>query len=235
LPVLAKAVIYWSRTVIRLIIAMLTGISADMLRQVERGIAILKDGGLVAFPTDTVYGLGACADLAPAVERVYTVKKRPRDIPLPLLLASTAQISEVSYPVPKMAWLLAEYFLPGALTLVLPRSGLAVDTVTGGVATVAVRVPAHPVPVALIEGVGVPIVGTSANLSGRSSPLTAKEVYAQLGDRVDLVIDGGRCPGGQESTIVDLTREVPLVLREGAIPVAELRRICGHIITKERG
>jgi len=206
-----------------------------MLRQVERGIAILKDGGLVAFPTDTVYGLGACADLALAVERVYTVKKRPRDMPLPLLLASTAQISEVSYPVPQMAWLLAEYLLPGALTLVLPRSGLVADTVTGGAFTVAVRVPAHPVPVALIEGVGVPIIGTSANLSGRPSPLTAKEVCAQLGDIVDLVIDGGCCPGGQESTIVDVTGEVPLVLREGAIPVAELRRVCGRILVKERG
>jgi L-threonylcarbamoyladenylate synthase len=235
LPLLDEAVIYWSRTVLRLIIAMLTGISADILRQVERGVAILKSGGLVAFPTDTVYGLGACADLAPAVERVYNVKQRPRDMALPLLLASTAQISEVSYPVPETARLLAEYFLPGALTLVLPKSGLVADIVTGGAATVAVRVPAHPIPVALIEGIGVPIVGTSANLSGQPSLLTAKEVHAQLGDRVDLVIDGGRCPGGQESTIVDVTGEVPVVLREGAIPVAELRRVCGRIMVKERG
>ncbi len=206
-----------------------------MLRRVEKGVAILKSGGLVAFPTDTVYGLGACADLVPAVERVYNVKQRPRDMALPLLLASTAQISEVSYPVPEMARLLAEYFLPGALTLVLPKSGLVADIVTGGAETVAVRVPAHPVPVALIEGVGVPIVGTSANLSGQPSLLTAREVHAQLGDRVDLVIDGGRCPGGRESTIVDVTGEVPVVLREGAIPVAELRRVCGRIMVKERG
>jgi L-threonylcarbamoyladenylate synthase len=214
---------------------MLIGISADMLHRVERGVAILKSGGLVAFPTDTVYGLGACADLALAVERVYNVKQRPRDMALPLLLAGNAQISEVSYPVPQTAWLLAEYFLPGALTLILPKSGLVADTITGGADTVAVRVPAHPVPVALIEGVGVPIIGTSANLSGRPSLLTAREVRAQLGDRVDLVIDGGRCPGGRESTIVDVTGEVPVVLREGAIPVAELRRVCGRILVKERG
>jgi L-threonylcarbamoyladenylate synthase len=235
LPVLAEAVIYWSRTVIRLIIAMLTGISADILRQVERGIAILKSGGLIAFPTDTVYGLGACADLTPAVERVYNVKQRPRSVALPLLLANTAQISEVSYPVPEAARLLTEHFLPGALTLVLPSPGPMAAIVTAGAATVAVRVPAHPIPVALIEGVGVPIIGTSANLSGQPSSLTAKDVRAQLGDRVDLVIDGGRCPGGQESTIVDVTGEVPLVLREGAIPVAELRRVCGRIMVKERG
>jgi L-threonylcarbamoyladenylate synthase len=214
---------------------MLTGVSAHVEQQVARGVAILKSGGLVAFPTDTVYGLGARADLAPAVERVYAVKQRPRDMALPLLLASTGQISEVSYPVPPLAWLLAEHFLPGALTLVLPRSALVADIVTGGAATVAVRVPAHPVPVALVEGVGVPIIGTSANLSGQPSLLTATEVRTQFGDMVDLVIDGGRCPGGWESTIVDVTGEIPVVLREGAIPVAEIRRVCGRIMVREGG
>jgi L-threonylcarbamoyladenylate synthase len=214
---------------------MLTGISADVLRQVERGVATLKKGGLVAFPTDTVYGLGACADLEVAVARVYTVKQRPLDMALPLLLASTSQISRVANPVPAMAWLLAEKFLPGALTLVLHRSDLVADIVTGGAATVAVRVPAHIVPLALIEGAGVPIVGTSANLSGQPSPLTADEVRAQLGDSIELVIGDGRCPGGKESTIVDVTGEAPVVLREGAITVAELQRVCGRITVKERG
>jgi L-threonylcarbamoyladenylate synthase len=213
----------------------LNGVSFHIEQQVAKGVAILKKGGLVVFPTDTVYGLGACADLAPAVERVYNVKQRPRDMALPLLLASTAQISEVSYPVPPTAWLLAEHFLPGALTLVLPSPGPMAAIITGGAATVAVRVPAHPIPVALVEGVGVPIIGTSANLSGQPSLLTATEVRAQLGNRVDLVIDGGRCPGGRASTIVDVTGEVPIVLREGAIPVAELRRVCGRIMVKERG
>ena len=119
---------------------MLTGVSAHVEQQVTRGVAILKSGGLVAFPTDTVYGLGARADLAPAVERVYAVKQRPRNMALPLLLASTGQISGVSCPVSPVARLLAEHFLPGALTLVLPRSALVADIVTGGAATVAVRV-----------------------------------------------------------------------------------------------
>ena len=191
-------------------------------KQVEQGISILKQGGIVAFPTDTVYGLGACISLPHAVERVYQVKKRPLNMPLPLLLADKSQIGEVAEPVPPIAWLLAEKFLPGGLTIVLFKSKSVPDIVTGGGKTVALRIPAHPTPVALIQGVGTPIVGTSANLSGKPSALTAEEVYAQLDNKVDLIIDGGRCPGGKESTIVDLTGETPLVLREGAISREEL-------------
>lgn len=202
-------------------------------KQVERGISILKQGGLVAFPTDTVYGLGACVNIEQAVERLYQVKKRPRNMALPLLLAHTSQISEVAEPVPEIAWLLARHFLPGALTLVLPKSNSVPDIITAGGMTVAVRIPAHPVPVALAEGLGEPVVGTSANLSGRPSPLTADEVYSQFDDKVDLVIDGGRCPGGRESTIVDVTREIPVILREGAISREEIEQVCGNILKKE--
>jgi L-threonylcarbamoyladenylate synthase len=214
---------------------MLAKISADVQRQVERGISVLKQGGLVAFPTDTVYGLGACASLVPAVERVYTVKQRPRDMALPLLLAHTSQVDEVAQTVPEIAWLLADYFWPGALTLVLPKSSRVPDIITAGAMTVAVRIPAHPVPVALIEGVGVPIVGTSANLSGQPSLLVADEVRAQFGDMIDLIIDGGRCPGGRESTIVDVTVETPVVLREGAILIEELERVCGKVMARGGG
>jgi len=202
-------------------------------KQVERGISILKQGGLVAFPTDTVYGLGACVNIEQAVERLYQVKKRPRNMALPLLLAHTSQISEVAEPVPEIAWLLARHFLPGALTLVLPKSNSVPDIITAGGMTVAVRIPAHPVPVALAEGLGAPVVGTSANLSGRPSPLTAGEVYSQFGDKVDLVIDGGRCPGGRESTIVDVIGEIPVILREGAISREEIEQVCGNILKKE--
>lgn len=202
-------------------------LSSSIQQQVEQAISILKQGGIVAFPTDTVYGLGACISIAQAVERVYQVKERPRSMALPLLLADKSQIGEVAEPVPPIAWLLADKFLPGALTMVLPRAKSVPDIVTGGGKTVAVRIPAHPVPVALIQGVGAPIVGTSANLSGKPSSLTAEEVYAQLGDRVDLIIDGGRCPGGKESTIVDLTGEAPVLLREGAISREELEQVCG--------
>jgi len=202
-------------------------LSSSIRQQVKQAISILKQGGIVAFPTDTVYGLGACISIPQAVERVYQVKGRPRSMALPLLLADKSQIGEVAYPVPPIAWLLAAKFLPGALTMVLPRAKSVPDIVTGGGATVAVRIPAHPIPVALIQGVGAPIVGTSANLSGMPSSLTAEEVYAQLGDRVDLIIDGGRCRSGKESTIVDLTGETPMVLREGAISREELEQVCG--------
>lgn len=205
---------------------MLDKLPSSIQRQVEEGISILRQGGLVAFPTDTVYGLGAGAGLPQAVERVYQVKQRPRDRALPLLLADISQISEVAAPVPQVAWLLARAFLPGALTLVLPKSKSVPDIITGSGNTVAVRVPAHPVPVALARGLGTPIVGTSANISGQPSPLTAEEVSVQFGDKIELVINGGQCPGGRESTVVDVTGEVPVVLREGAISKEELRQVC---------
>ncbi len=204
-------------------------------QQVEKGISILKEGGIVAFPTDTVYGLGACANLRQAVERVYRVKKRPLNMALPLLLADISQITEVAYPVPQVAWLLAHAFLPGALTLVLYKSKSVLDIITAGGMTVAVRVPAHPIPIALIEGLGSPVVGTSANLSGKPSSLTADEVYSQFDDEIDLVIDGGRCLGGRESTIVDVTGETPVVLREGAISRERLRQVYENIVFNKEG
>lgn len=208
---------------------MLAKLPLGIQEQIRDGISVLKRGGLVVFPTDTVYGLGACFSSLPAVERIYQLKQRPRSVALPLLLADTAQISEVAQVVPPVALLLARSFLPGALTMVLPRSKSVPDIVTGGGETIAVRIPAHPVAIALIKGVGMPIVGTSANVSGRPSALTAGEVFSQFSDRIDLVIDGGRCPGGIESTIVDVTGEVPRLLRPGAISREELERVC-HII-----
>jgi len=208
-------------------------IPSDVQQQVETGISILRQGGIVAFPTDTVYGLGACANIPQAVERVYQVKERPQNMALPLLLAHISQISEVAEFVPQVAWLLADKFLPGALTIVLYKAKSVLDIITAGGKTVAVRVPAHPVPVALAQGLGAPVVGTSANLSGKPSVLNAGEVYSQFGGNIDLVIDGGRCPGGKESTIVDVTGEVPVVLREGAISMEELQQVCGEIVFRE--
>ena len=204
-------------------------LSLSIQRQVERGISILKQGGLVAFPTDTVYGLGVWANSQQAVERVYSVKERPRNVALSLLLANISQIGEVAEPVPPIAWLLAHNFLPGALTIVLHKSNSVPDIITAGGITVAVRVPAHPIPVALAQGLGAPIVGTSANVSGKPSALTAEEVYSQFGSKIDLIIDGGRCPGGRESTIIDVTGEEPVILREGAISREELRQVYGDI------
>jgi L-threonylcarbamoyladenylate synthase len=201
---------------------------SSLQKQVEQGISILREGGIVAFPTDTVYGLGAALNLPQAVARVYEVKGRAKNMPLPLLLADKSQIEEVAEAVPPLARLLAEKFLPGGLTMVLFKSKSVPDSVSGRGKTVAIRIPAHPVPLALARGVGTPIIGTSANLSGQPSALTAEEVYAQLDGRVDLIIDGGRCPGGRESTIVDLTGKTPLVLREGAISREELKSAYRH-------
>jgi L-threonylcarbamoyladenylate synthase len=209
---------------------MLVKFLSDIQQQVDKGVSILKQGGLVAFPTDTVYGLGAWVGNQQAVARVYRVKERPQNIALPLLLANVSQIGEVAEPVPPIAWLLAHNFLPGALTIVLPKSDLVPDIITAGGETVAVRVPAHSIPIALAQGLGVPIVGTSANVSGKPSALTADEVYSQFGSKIDLIIDGGRCPGGRESTIIDVTGEEPVILREGAISREEIRQVCGDIV-----
>ena len=210
-------------------------VSGDIQQEIEKGVAILKQGGLVAFPTDTVYGLGAGAYMPQAVERVYQVKERPRNMPLPLLLVDVSQITGVAEPVSPLAWQLIHRFLPGALTLVLPKSKAVPDILTAGGSTIAIRIPAHPIPIALIGGLGTPIVGTSANLSGQPSPLTADEVYAQLGDRIDLIIDGGRCLGGKESTIVDVTGLTPVILREGAISREEIEKICGQVLSAKGG
>ncbi len=210
--------------------AVLIGLPSNVENQVREGIVVLRSGGIVAFPTDTVYGLGVCPYLHRAVERVYAVKERPPEMALPLLLSSTLQINEVAESVPPIARLLVEKFMPGPLTLVLYKSKVVPGIVTAGGITVAVRVPAHPVPVALALGLGAPISGTSANLSGKPSALTADEVHSQFGNKIDLVIDGGRCPGGRESTIVDVTGEIPVVLRKGAIDFGELKKVCASII-----
>ena len=201
-------------------------------QQIKLAIAILKKGGIVAFPTDTVYGLGADPLNEQAVDRIYKVKKRPPNLPLPLLLAEKSDLLKVASVVPEIAWQLVERFLPGGLTLVLRKSSWVPSAVTAGGDTVAVRIPDHPVPIALIRGLGTPIVGTSANISGRPSPVTAEQVREQLGDKVDFIIDGGRCPGGTESTVLDVSSKVPALIREGGIPRAELAKLCGSLLIK---
>jgi len=208
---------------------MLKKLPLSIQKQVESGISILKGGGLVAFPTDTVYSLGACVNNTQAVECIYQLKGRPQIKALPILLSDVSQISEVAHPVPEIAWILARRFMPGAITLVLPKLESVSDIVTAGGKTVAVRIPNHPISLALVRGVGTPVVGTSANLSGKPSALTADEVYSQFNDKIDLIIDGGMCPGGKESTIVDVTGEMSVVLREGAISREELEQVWRNI------
>jgi L-threonylcarbamoyladenylate synthase len=197
--------------------------------QVDEGIAILKKGGIVAYPTDTVYGLGASMTNIAAVERIFEVKGRPKGIALPLLVADREQIKQIAKSIPPAAWLLIYNFLPGALTIVLNKSDAVPDIISGGGKTIAIRIPDHPTPLALIKGLGQPIVGTSANLSGQPSPLTAEEVRMQIGNKVDMIIDGGQCPGGVESTVVDLSNNKPVIRRLGAITLKQLRQTCPDI------
>lgn len=191
-------------------------------KQVREGIEVLKRGGLVAFPTDTVYGLGTDALNITAVEYIYRVKGRPPGQPFPILIADLSQVETVAETWTPLAKLLAVNFWPGALTLLLPIAK-AVPSILGSEnRTIGVRLPDHPIPLALIRGLGRPLVGTSANRSGQPSALTAQEVRAQLGEMLDMVIDGGNCPGGIESTVVDVTGAVPRIVRTGAISGREI-------------
>jgi L-threonylcarbamoyladenylate synthase len=194
-------------------------------QQVEKGIEIIRKGGVIAFPTDTVYGLGAGVYIESAIQRIFEVKRRPPEMALPILLADASQIHEVAKELPPYAWRLIKEFLPGGLTLVVFRTSIVKDIITNGGDTVAIRIPDHPVPRALIKGSGMPIIGTSANVSGKPPILTAQDVRNEIGESVDLIIDGIPAPSGKESTVVDVTGEVPVILRIGAIPRTEIARV----------
>lgn len=199
--------------------------------QLAAAAEVLRSGGLVAFPTETVYGLGANALDPGAVARIFAAKRRPPDNPLIVHVASTEDLEGLVGAVTPLARALARRWWPGPLTLVLEAAPPIPAVTTGGHPTVAIRVPAHPVALALIEAAGVPLAAPSANRSGRPSPTTAAHVLADLADDVDLVIDGGPCTVGVESTVVDARGDRPVVLREGSIsredllvPSAELVR-----------
>jgi L-threonylcarbamoyladenylate synthase len=198
--------------------------------QIGRAVEILNAGGIVAYPTDTVYGVGADAFNVEAVGKIFEVKKRPRGMPLPVLIADAAQVAMVASSVSECAQLLMRHFWPGGLTLVLPRLISFPGIVTAGGNAVAVRVPNHIVPLTIIRRLGKPIIGTSANISNKPSPVTAEEVEQQLGGKIDLIIDMGRCPGGIESTVVDVTGEVPVILRRGSVSEDEIKRVCRECI-----
>lgn len=184
---------------------------------VARAAEVLKEGGLVAFPTETVYGLGADAENDRAVQRVFAVKGRPSDHPLIVHVAEPSQINDWASDIPHVAHQLAARFWPGPLTLILRSGARAHATVTGGQNTVGLRVPAHPVAHALLRAFGGGIAAPSANHFGGVSPTTAEHVKRDLGAAVDLVLDGGPCTVGIESTILDLSGEHPCILRPGGI------------------
>ncbi|MGW2572748.1 L-threonylcarbamoyladenylate synthase [Streptomyces sp. NPDC001537] len=195
---------------------------------IEKAAGVLRAGGLVAFPTETVYGLGANAEDAAAVARIFQVKGRPPSHPLIVHLADAQHLDDWVQEVPATARLLAEHFWPGPLTLVLRRGPRVPLEATGGLETVAVRVPDHPVALALLSAFGGGVTAPSANRFGQVSPTAAAHVRAELGDAVDFVLDGGPCEVGVESTIVDATGEMPSILRPGGVTREDLEAVLGH-------
>ena len=181
---------------------------------------ILREGGLVAFPTDTVYGVGALAFDARAVESIYAAKARPVEKAIPVLIADLAELAKVTENIPEMAARLAAHFWPGPLTLVLPKHPRLPEAVSA-TPSVGIRIPDHPTALALLRLAG-PMAVTSANISGGPSPSTAEAVQSQLGSRIPLILDGGETQGGVPSTIVDCTGAEPTILREGPIRLVEI-------------
>ncbi|MGC8668567.1 MAG: L-threonylcarbamoyladenylate synthase [Chthonomonadales bacterium] len=196
---------------------------------IERAAAVIREGGLVAFPTETVYGLGADATRPDAVAAIYAAKGRPPTNPIIVHVASVEEAQQVAAQWPQVASRLAQRFWPGPLTLVVWRSPRVPAIVAGGGDTVAVRAPAHPVAQALIQASGVPIAAPSANRSSRVSPTRAEHVLKHLEGRIHLVLDGGPTPGGIESTVLDVTCVPPRLLRPGPIPPRDLQKIAGTV------
>jgi L-threonylcarbamoyladenylate synthase len=202
---------------------------------IERAVAVLREGGLVAFPTETVYGLGADVLNLDAIKKVFEVKGRPSDNPLIVHVAGTKQLDDVVDEIPDKGKILGEAFWPGPLTLVMKRTILISDLVTSGLDTVAVRMPGHPVALALIRAFGEGIVGPSANLSGRPSPTAASHVYDDLRGRVDLILDAGPTVIGLESTVVDVTVDPPVILRLGGLTRERIEEAIGKVETDTNG
>jgi L-threonylcarbamoyladenylate synthase len=197
---------------------------------IERAVAVLRSGGLVAFPTETVYGLGADASNPEALEKIFLAKGRPQNHPVIVHLPDAGHLSHWARNIPDSSRVLAKTFWPGPLTLVLPRAPQVSDLITGGQGTVGLRIPGHPLALELLKAFDSGIAAPSANRFGRLSPTTAEHVRDELGDSVDLLLDGGPCEVGIESTIVDLSREPPVLLRPGKISKREIEDAIGQTL-----
>lgn len=204
---------------------------ANYARGIEQAAAIVRAGGLVGFPTETVYGLAADALDATAVARVFEVKARPLDSALILHLADAGEASRYARDVTPQAQALMDAFWPGPLTIILAKAAIVPDIVSAGRDNIGMRVPDHLVARDLVRAAGRPVVGPSANLSGRPSPMTAQDVMEELGDQIDAVLDAGPARLGMESTVLDLTRTPPAVLRPGSVTVDQLKPFLGDVAT----
>jgi L-threonylcarbamoyladenylate synthase len=205
-----------------------------MATQAERAAQVLRMGGLVALPTETVYGLAGDAMREDALARIFEVKGRPRFDPLILHVASADLAWELAREVPDLARRLANAFWPGPLTLVVPKQPRVSDLATSGLPNVALRVPAHPLAQRVLMAFGGPLAAPSANRFGRISPTTAAAVRAELGSSVDLILDGGPCEIGLESTVIGFDRRGPWLLRAGGISIEDIEAIAGHSLRRAR-
>lgn len=203
-------------------------LSASDPEALSEAAKIIRRGGLVAFPTETVYGLGADACNPIAVARVFEVKERPRIDPIIVHIAEPDAARQYG-EIPETAAALIRRFWPGPLTLVVPKTGLVPPIVTAGLDTVAIRMPSHPAALALIRAAGCALAAPSANVFGRVSPTEARYVAEQLSDRIELILDGGKCPVGVESTVLSLSGTVPRILRAGGIPPEVLAEFLGNL------
>ena len=195
---------------------------------VQRAGEILRNGGLVGFPTETVYGLGGNGLNPSSAKAIYAAKGRPSDNPLILHIADRDELYSLVADIPEVADKLMDAFWPGPMTLIFPKSELVPKESTGGLDTVAIRMPSHPIAVALIRAAGVPIAAPSANRSGRPSPTLASHVWEDMDGRIEMILDGGEVGIGLESTIIDLTGEVPTILRPGYITQTMIEDVVGH-------
>lgn len=196
------------------------------MASIETAAGILTKGGLVAFPTETVYGLGASAFDAEAAAKIYAAKGRPSDNPLIVHISDKEQLRELSKEIPGYAKRLIDAFMPGPFTIILKKADCIPDAVTAGKDSVGLRFPNHPIARELIKAAGVPIAAPSANLSGKPSPTKAEHVIDDMSGRIECIIDGGSCDVGVESTIVDATGDTPVILRPGGVTLDMLRKIC---------
>ncbi len=194
-------------------------------KNIAQAAKLIRAGKLVAFPTETVYGLGANVFDEHAIKEIFRVKGRPQDNPLIVHLHSLTQLHRLVKSVPLKFWLLAEHFMPGPLTILLNKSDLVSMTVTAGLSTVAIRMPSHNVARALLRKASVPIVAPSANLSGRPSPTRAEHVAEDLDGSIAAILDGGACDVGVESTVIDIAKKTPVILRPGAVTKEQLEAV----------
>ncbi|GAA0605392.1 L-threonylcarbamoyladenylate synthase [Virgibacillus siamensis] len=197
---------------------------------IKEAAALLKQGKTVAFPTETVYGLGADATSQQAVSGIFQAKGRPEDNPLIAHVATKDQLRELVTDLPPLAETLIDAFTPGPLTMILPSNGICATNVTAGLSTIGVRIPDHPVAHKLLKTCGIPIAAPSANISGKPSPTTANHVWADLHGKIDGLVDGGPTGVGVESTVVDCTQDLPVILRPGGITKEQIEQVTGAVM-----